>query len=132
MTQQRSWLHVGLADFAERTLLLIGDANSLSWLAEQIDTRRDIKLTEMHEIVRQTGVGLRLIPAIHSGRLTRQGDVFDWEISAVEAPQLARQLRELAMATVPAHAYLDPQSNTTDVHLVASKGEYDAEKVFAA
>lgn len=132
MTQQRSWLHVGLADFAERTLLLIGDTNSLSWLAEQIDTRRDIKLTEMHQTVRLTGVGLRLIPTIHRGRLTRLGEAFDWEISADEAPQLARQLRELATATTPAHAYLDPQSNTTDVQVVASKGEYDPEKVFVA
>lgn len=132
MTQQRSWLHIGIADFAEPTLLLIGDANSLSWLAEQIDARRDIKLAEMDGIVRQTRVGLHLIPAIHSGRLTRLDDAFDWEISAVEARQLAQQLKELAVATSPAHAYLDPESNITDVQVVASKGEYDPEKVFAA
>lgn len=132
MTQQRSWLHIGIADFAEPTLLLIGDANSLSWLAEQIDTRRDIKLGEMHGIVRQTRGGLHLIPVIHSGRLTRLGDTFDWEISAVEARQLAQQLRELAVATSPAHAYLDSESNITNVQVVASKGEYDPEKVFAA
>lgn len=130
MTQQHSWLHIGIADFAEPTLLLIGDAKSLSWLAEQIDARRDIKLAEMHGIVRRTTVDLHLIPAMHRGSLTRLGDTFDWEISAVEARQFARQLRELAVVTSPAHAYLDPESNAADVQVVASNGEYDPEKVF--
>jgi hypothetical protein len=131
MIKQRAWLHIGIADFAELTLLLIGDANSFSWLAEQIDTRQDIQLAEMYGIVRPIRVDLHLIPVTHSGRLKRLGDVFDWEISAVEARQLAQQLRELAMATSPAHVYLDPESNITDVQVVASKGEYDPEKVFA-
>lgn len=131
MTQQHSWLHIGIADFAEPTLLLIGDAKSLSWLAEQIDARRDIKLAEMPGIVRQTTIDLHLIPAMHRGSLTRLGDGFDWEISAAEARQFARQLRELAVGTSPAHTYLDPESNAADVQVVASNGEYDPEKVFS-
>lgn len=132
MTQHSSRLHIGIADFAEPTLLLIGDAKSFAWLAEQINARQNIKLEEMHWIVWETRVTLHLIPALHRGRLTRLGDAFDWEISAVEALKFTRQLRELGVATLPTHTYLDPESNATDVQVVASKGEYDPEKVFTS
>ena len=132
MTHQQSVLHIGLADFAEPTLLLIGDENSLTWLAQQIDARRDLKLAEMPKIVRQTGISLHLIPAIHRGRLTRLEKAFNWEISSAEALRLALQLRELAISPVPAHTYLDSESNTADIQVVASRGEYDAAKIFAA
>lgn len=132
MTQQNLRLHIGIADFAEPTLLLIGDAKSFAWLADQVNARQNIKLAEMHGIVCKVMVTLHLIPALHSGRLTRLGDAFDWEISDVEARKFTQQLRELAVATSPAHTYLDPESNATDVQVVASKGEYDPEKVFTA
>lgn len=132
MTQEHSILHIGIAEFADPTLLLIGDATSLGWLADQIDARRDIKLAEMSGLVHETKIDLHLIPATRSGRLTRLGDAFDWEISAVEAQQFAQQLRELAACVSPAHAYLDPESNPTEVQVVASKGEYDPVKVFDA
>jgi len=132
MTQLTTWLHIGIAEFAEPTLLLIGDSDAFSWLAEQIDARRDIKLAEMHGVACQAAVDLHLIPATHSGRLTRLSNVFGWEISAIEAQQMAQQLRELARNTSPAHAYLDTQFNMTGVQVIASKGEYDPVKVFAA
>jgi len=132
MTQEPSLLHIGLAEFADPTLLLIGDATSLGWLADQIDARRDIKLAEMTGLVHGTRIDLHLIPATGSGRLTRLGHAFDWEISAAEAQQFAQQLRELAAGVSPAHAYLDPESNPADVQVVASKGEYDPVKVFDA
>lgn len=132
MTQEQAVLHVGIAQFADPTLLLVGDATSLRWLADQIDARRDIKLAEMTGLVHVRKIDLHLVPATHGGRLTRLGDAFGWEISAVEAQQFAQQLRELAAGTSPAHAYLDPESNTADVQVVASKGEYDPEKVLAA
>ena len=132
MTQEHSVLHIGIAEFADPTLLLIGDATSLCWLADQIDARRDIKLAEMTGFVHETKIGLHLVPATRSGSLTRLGDAFDWEISAVEAQQFAQQLRELAAGASPAHAYLDPESNPADVQVVASKGEYDPVKVFGA
>lgn len=130
MTQ--SLLHIGIADFADPTLLLIGDAGSLSWLAEQIDARREFNLAEMPDLVWEAQVHLRLAPVMRSGRLTRQGNAFEWEISADEARQFAQQLRELAAGPAPAHAYLDPESNAADVQLVASMGEYDPKRVFAA
>ncbi|RYG14218.1 MAG: hypothetical protein EON92_02885 [Burkholderiales bacterium] len=132
MTQLTSPLHIGIAEFAEPTLLLIGDAVAFAWLAEQVDARRDIKLAETHGVACQAAVDLHLIPATRSGRLTRLSDEFGWEISAIEAQQMAQQLRELAATTSPAHAYLDTQSNMTGVQVVASKGEYDPVKVFAA
>lgn len=132
MTQEQALLHVGIAEFADPTLLLIGDATSLCWLADQIDARRDIKLAEMTGSVHMRKIDLHLVPAKCSGSLKRLGDAFIWEISTVEAQQFAQQLTELAAGTSPAHAYLDPESNAADVQVVASIGEYDPEKVFAA
>lgn len=132
MTRQDSLLYVGIPDFAEPTLLLIGDEKSLSWLADQIDTRRAIRLEEMRGIVSQTLITLRLVPVIKNGNLSRLGDAFDWKISAVEVEKFTLQLRELAVATSPAHIYLDPESNAADVQMVASKGEYDPEKIFVS
>jgi len=132
MTQKHLLLHVGIAEFSEPTLLLIGDALVLYWLADQIDARQELKLAEMPSLVSQTEVNLRLAPATHSGSLTRKGKAFSWEISADEAKQFAQQLRGLAASPGPAHAYLDPESNTSGVQVVASKEEYDLEKIFGA
>jgi len=132
MTQEASLLHIGIADFAEPTLLLIGDAQSFSWLADQIDARRELDFAEMPSLVSRTDVNLRLVPTMQTGRLTRRANVFGWEISAIEAQQFAQQLRGLAASTSPAHAYLDPESNVAGVQLVASMGEYDQSKVFAS
>ena len=125
-------LHVGIADFAEPTLLLIGDAQSFSWLADQMDARREFDFAQMPSLVRQMNVNLRLVPTMQTGRLTRRVNVFSWEISAIEAQRFAQQLLGLAASTSPAHAYLDPESNVAGVQLVASMGEYDQSKVFAS
>lgn len=123
-------LHVGIAEFSEPTLLLLGDALVLHWLADQINACHVLRLAEMPDRVRQIGVDLRLIPGTQSGSLNLKGHVFAWEISANEAEQFAQQLRELADSIGPGHAYLDPQLNTSGVLVVASKGEYDPERIF--
>jgi 3-deoxy-D-arabino-heptulosonate 7-phosphate (DAHP) synthase class II len=130
MTKQNSLLHIGIANFAEPTLLLMGDKTSLLWLAEQVNARRNFKITEMCKIYCDARVALHLIPASHKGGLTRLGDAFEWELSAVDADKFTQQLKELADAASPAHTYLDSESNAANVQVVASKGEYDPEKVF--
>lgn len=127
-----SLLHIGIVDFAEPTLLLVGDAQSFAWLARQIDARQSIDFAEVPNQTRQVRISLRLAPRARTGCLRRRADVLDWEISAAEAQQFAQQLRELAASVLPAHAYLDPESNIAGVQVVASKGEYDPAKVLAA
>ncbi len=129
MTQRLSVLHVGMVSLPDPTLLLIGDATSLGWLAEQIAAGRDTKLEPVPGPVR---VGLHLVPATRGGRLTRIGETFDWDISAKEAQRFSQQLRELAASASPAHAYLDSELSTDGVRVLASIGEHDPEKVFAA
>jgi len=130
MTIMHSLLCVGIVEFADPALLLIGDAQSLSWLADQIDARRELNFAAIPSYVSQIDVSLRLAFTMQNGHLVRQGNVLDWEISSVEAQQFAKQLKELAASTSPAHAYLDPESNQSGLQIVASIGEYDPKKVF--
>lgn len=128
MTTRQHGLRVGLVDFANPAFLLIGEASSFNWLAEQIESRHAVGL----ECERGKAVArLSIIPAEHEGRLTLAGAILEWLMSATEAALVSQQLRGLASSSSPAHAYLDPASNLTDVQIIASKGEYDAARVFA-
>lgn len=127
MTTGQPAPHVGLVDFSEPTLLLIGEAHSIRWLAEQLAARRSFALEQTPGKAR---VSLRFVPTTRDGRLSQQGEAFEWEISVFEAQQAAEQLRELASSECPAHAYLDPTTNGTAVQMVASIGEYDPARVF--
>jgi hypothetical protein len=113
-------------------LLLLGDAQSLSWLADQIDSRQQLDFADSPNVMNKTDVHLYVRPTEQTGRLTQQANVFDWEISAIEAPKFAQQLRELAASASPAHTYLDPESNVAGIEVIASMGEYDGSKVFVS
>jgi hypothetical protein len=116
-------LHIGLADFAEPTLLILGEAASLNWLAERIEARQSFDLATA-PVVKLANVRLLLEPTDNAGTLTREGKKFVWKLSLSESQEVAAQLRELAASHVPAHAYLDPKTNSAGVEVVASKGEY--------
>ena len=124
-------MHIGIVDFAEPTLLLIGEAKSFAWLARQVDSHQEVDFAKVPNLAGQVGVNLRLAPTAQAGCLRRRADVFEWEISVAEAQQVAQQLRELAASASPAHAYLDPESNIAGVQVVALKGEYDPSKLLA-
>lgn len=122
-------MHIGLADFAEPTLLILGDAASLNWLADCIEARQSIDLSTS-PFVKLVRVELVIAPADDEGSLSRNGALFKWKISALDAQQFAEQLRALAVCEKPAHAYLDPKAKGIDVQLIASHGEYSADAVF--
>ena len=122
-------MHIGLADFAESTLLILGDAASLNWLADCIETRQSIDLATS-PFVNMVSVGLVVAPTDAEGSLSRNDTLFKWKVSPLEADQFAEQLRELAVSQKPAHAYLDPKSNDAGVQVIASKGEYSGDAVF--
>lgn len=127
MTDYGKGLHLGLADFAEPTLLILGQSASFVWLGAQIASRRDIVL-ERHLPKRQ--ISLRFVPTAQNGRFFQQNQAFEWQVSEAEAKTVAGQLEGLARANLPANAYLDPDTNTTGVQVVASCGEYEPTKIF--
>lgn len=130
ITVKRGLLRVGIVDFTDRTRLLVGDGVAFSWLASQIYSRRKVRLAETHGASRQTRVDLRIIPRANSSRLTRSGDIFELYISDADALRFTQQLIELAMATTPAHIYLDSKINATNIQFIASKGEYNIQSIF--
>ena len=122
-------MHVGLADFAEPTLLILGDATSLNWLADYIESRQSLDFAAV-AFVKLVNVGLLLDSTAGDGGVNRHEAKFNWKVSLPEAQQFAEQLRALAASEVPAHAYLDSAGNTSGVEIVASKGEYSPDTIF--
>lgn len=123
-------LHIGIADFAEPTLLLLGDQDSLVWLADQMEAEQSIDLAHVANAVLQRNFGLRILFTGQGGGLRRREATFVWELSRMEASHLAAQIRGLARSTSPSHAYLDPTPNLAGVQVIASLGEYDPGKIF--
>lgn len=128
MNDKKVCLQIGLVDFAEPTLLLLGDATSFSWLADCIKARQSLDFAEL-PFVELVNVKLKLEVA-HVGDLIQRAATFDWRVSLDESQQFSDQLRMLATSKAPAHAYLDPVSNSSGVQIVASLGEYSAANVF--
>lgn len=122
-------MHIGLADFAEPTLLILGDAASLNWLADCMETRQSIDLTTS-PLVKLVNVGVTIASTNDEGSLSRTDTLFTWTVSPAEARQFAGQLRALAASEKPGHAYLDSKANHASVEVIASKGEYCADAVF--
>ena len=116
-------MHIGLADFAAPALLILGDETSLNWLAGCIATRQSIGLATS-PLVKLVSVGLVIAPTDAEGSLSRSNTLFNWKVSRLEAQQFAQQLRALAGTGKPAHAYLDPNTNSAGVQVIASQGEY--------
>lgn len=112
-------LQIGLVDFSEPTLLILGDAESFLWFAQEISSRRHVTLDHR-------GTRLSVVPTASGDSLAQDGAQFTWEISATEALFVAGQLSALAASGSPAHHYLDPERNETGVQIIASLGEYDA------
>lgn len=124
-----STMHIGLADFAEPTLLILGDAASLNWLADRVESRQSLDFTGS-PFVRLVSVSLLFEPTEGDGSFSRQNAKFVWKVSPSESQKYAEQLRALAASEIPAHAYLDSMANSAGVEVVASTGEYTADAVF--
>jgi hypothetical protein len=128
MNETTITLHVGLADFSEPTLLLLGDAAALNWLADRIAIRQSLDLSTS-SFVKLHGVVVKL-EAVDDGELCQRKKSFTWRISPNESQQFVQQLRMLAASDIPAHAYLDPASNSAGLDVMASKGEYIVDDIF--
>jgi hypothetical protein len=127
MTVQQPQIHVGLPDFADPTLLLVGDAAAFRWLASELRARREVTLGKQQPGAQRAS--LQILPDETDGPCYRQGGDFSWRISSSEAERVARQLSGLADSQRPAHAYIDPTANLSGVQILASVGEYDPAQV---
>lgn len=121
-------MHIGLADFANPALLILGDPTSLNWLADCIAARKSIDLATS-PFVELVSVGLNIAPTDEEGSCSRNDALLEWKISPAEALRFADQLRALAASETPGHAYLDPVDNRAVLEIIASKGEYNAKTV---
>ena len=122
----KSTMHIGLADFAEPTLLIIGEAASLNWLADCLGTRQSIDLATAPS-VRLVRIDMIIAATDDECSLSRNGRLFKWKVSPLGARQFAEQLRAVAVSEKPAHMYLDVYANNAGVQVIASKGEYTAD-----
>lgn len=123
MKKEQPNLELGLVDFEEPTLLLLGETSSFDWLA--------CRIAEGCEFALKGRVSLKFIPSMQEGELSGTGNEFEWHMSHAEMALVAQQLRELATGDVPAHAYLDSIRNTAGIQIMASKGEYEPARIFS-
>ena len=124
-------MQIGLADFAEPTLLILGTKESLIAFANIMEKRQPINLATS-EFITLVNIGLAITPTSNSGSLGKSGERFTWQISTEEVGHFAEQIRALADHPGGAHIYLDPHVNAAAVQILISKGEYGAGTVFAA
>lgn len=123
-------LNIGIADFNEPTLLLLGDAKSLAWLAHQVEAGTEMDFAKTPGVSLQIKFALHLQTTPQGGGLKREEQSFVWHMTPIQGQRLARKIRGLADSKTPAHAYLDPEPNLADVEVVASMGEYDPATIF--
>jgi hypothetical protein len=128
MTSQSPEIDIGVMDLGEPTLLLLGDPAAFRWLAGELKALHAFIIGNQRAGGRRAS--LHILPAEVGSEISREGNVFSWRLSSSEAEKIAQQLSALADSSRPAHAYLDPDVNSTATQIVASVGEYDPDRVF--
>lgn len=123
-----SKVHIGLADFSEPTLLIIGDAAALRWLADGFASQQLIDLSGS-SLLMLHGISLFFELADKSEIIQIEKDI-RLRVSLLESIKFAGVLQALAASNAPAHAYLDLAENNAGINVIASKDEYNADEVF--
>jgi hypothetical protein len=115
-------LIAGLANFAEPTLLLLGDMPGLLTLKDFFEKQDSVGIGRLLNLVE---IQLEIHFAPEDSGLEKSGTQFAWYISPMDAKKFARLIEEVASSEKPAHAYLDT-SGHTGFEIIVSKGEYEA------
>jgi hypothetical protein len=128
MTAFASKIHVGMPEFLEPTLLVIGDAESIGCLAGMLRARVNVSLGE--EMTRRRAAVLRICAVDDDSELIQRGRQFTWSLSARDAESVAQQFVALASSKAPAHAYVEFAEPSIGIEFLISIGEYDPERIF--
>jgi hypothetical protein len=122
-------LYIGLADFAEPTLLILGDSEGFLFLADLISSRWTGSFSSLSSTVRLGNVDVNLSYSTGESGIERCGTRLCWCVPGAAVELFPEQLRALARSEGPHHAYLDTPSKE-NIQIVASKSEYDPAGVF--
>lgn len=128
--KDQTLLYVGIVeDFKnETTLLLLGSSEGFEKLATKIELRESGDLSEINW-VRQVCVNVHLSYCERCAVDLSAEDVY-WRICNAAARLFPEQLRGLALSQRPGHAYLECPSGEPTMQVVASRDEYDPQRVF--
>ena len=122
-------LRAAILQFSDPTLLITGDIDDIARLAGAIAEKdflvlrdsADCKLHGLREIAIKPSSALASFTLVEDGVL--------WQISEVERRRVVAALVGLMHSREPAHAYLDPEGNSSGIDVVGSIGEYDIDKI---
>ena len=124
-------------DFADPTLLIWGDADGLSRLAELLEelavTGVGRGLADLPWIRTPETFDLRIEIGLPETGLKRHagqsGDRFEWRLSADTARLYGTVVRGVAANEKPCHNYLESDTLDDGIEIKVSKGEYDGSSV---
>ncbi len=123
-------LHIGIADFSEPTLLILGESEGFLWLADLIESRWTGNLSTLVPEVRLANIAeLELTYPGADGGAEQRGSVVHWRIQDTAVGLFPERLRALARCG-EGHHYLDAPPSVATLQVVASKGEYDPRVIF--
>jgi len=100
-------LYIGMVDFNEPTLLILGDPKGLFWLADLIESRWAGKLSSLSPVIMSQRLDILVVHDDPQGGLLPRGVELQWGLSRKAAGVFPEQLRGLARSENPGHAYLD-------------------------
>lgn len=120
---------VGIVEFVDPTLLLIGSKPALYELADLFAAEAAEFHLRAKALLNSIGGELSLHPSAQQTRLLKAGNRIDWFISSADAKAYAELVRAIADSDKPSHAYLDV-SQGAPLDIVVSKDEYDPNTVF--
>ena len=125
-----SKLIIGIVEFENPTVLVLGDAAAFLTLASRIQERQTFRMAESGFAELKNIREITVMPCEDHGEFSRIDDELVWKVSAFEADAFAAQLQALGESKDAGHTYLDPSTNSTDLEIVASKDEYQASVLF--
>ena len=124
-------IRIGLVSFQRLTLLILGKQRAFGALAKCLARRQGCQLGKPFI---DGGITLAFeFDPDGQGTLQRKENQILWMMSDGEATKVAEQLAQLAATPIAksGHAYLDPMQGQPEFEIVASVGEYQADRMFA-
>ncbi|MFZ6844167.1 hypothetical protein [Undibacterium sp. RuTC16W] len=122
-------IHIGIADFTDPTLLIVGSANELISLSKLFDMEI-FDFLDISKFFISVGINLNIQIVKNDSDVTVLYKKIDWFLNCKDARNFASQIRELVKFEFPSHIYLNCSKNQS-IEIVVSKDEYDPNIVFS-